>query len=340
MRVIPIREYQNTPDLDKIRAVAGNPDLKPDDIFDFGTFLIAKSGTNKNHTDITPEGQKAAVKQWIGRAIYYRDHDTEAPNQIGRIYDSWTIDGNCGTSTYGRGFGVRTDDLKDIFARIENGIHREMSCGYEPVRSVCSACGSDLDPKTFSNCPKGHRVGVDGVFARDLAFQPDHISFVGRPAVEGAGLLYDATVERLGVALRRCGLAPVDAKDTTPPPAAAADIDRLSQLAEDGVEFRRWAVDEFTLWYVRSHPSPTAADDAKALADKITAREMVALARIERQRFKEILPDGKQISATPVATSEAEATDRVGSEPPPTYKDFKDIFRDLKRTYSRLEGKD
>lgn len=338
MRITPIREY-NGPDLDRIRQVAGNTDLAEADIFDFGTFLIARSGVNKNGTDITAEGQKAAASAWVGKPIYFRDHETNSSNQIGRIYSAWTVDDDAGTRTYGKGYGVRTDDLADIFKRIDGGIHREMSCGYEPVRSVCSACGSDLDAKSFSTCPKGHRLGVDGVYARDLEFTPDHVSFVGRPAVEGAGLISGSAItERLGAALRRCGVSPDAMVDRNAPPPSAADVDRLSQLAEDGVEFRRWAADEFRCWYQRSNPTATA-DEVATLTAKLAAREMVALARIERQRFAEVMPDGKQISTT-TAKAGADEPVEVADEPPPTYRDFKDIFRDLKRTYSRLEGKE
>ena len=319
MRVIPIREYQNTLDLDAIRRVAGNPELNEANIFDFGTFLIARSGVNKNGTDITAEGQKAAASSWIGKPIYFRDHETNSSNQIGRIYAAWTVDDNIGTKTYGKGYGVRTDDLRDVFARIDGGIHREMSCGYEPVKSVCSACGSDLDAKSFTTCPKGHHVGTDGVYARDLEFQPDHISFVGRPAVEGAGIC-SAAAERLGAALRQCGIIQ---PDHLPPPPTPADVDRLSQLAADGVEFRRWAAEEFRRWYQRNNPAATA-EDIGCLTGKLAAREMVALARIERSRFAEALPDGKQISAAAAAVD----TDSVESpEPQPTLKDIAALVR-------------
>lgn len=292
MRITPIRENRSTDiDLDKIRRVAGNGDLSEADVFDFGVFVIARSGVNRNATDITAEGQRGAVAGWIGRPIYFRDHETEADNQIGRIYDAWTDDRSGETVTLGRGYGVKTDDLKDVFARISAGVHREMSCGYEPVRSVCSACDSDLDSQTFSTCPKGHRVGSDGVFAKDIEFQPDHISFVGRPAVEGAGLVL-----------------------------ASADHARLSRLAQDGETFREWASSEFRRWYQRSNPTATA-DESETLSEKLSAREMVALARIERARFAEALPDGRQVT---IATPDPEAESVTTA---PTFKSFNDVFR-------------
>ncbi|MBP7746918.1 MAG: hypothetical protein KA383_12380 [Phycisphaerae bacterium] len=311
LRVTPIREHSATaPDLDKIRAVAGNADLAADDVFDFGVFVIARSGVNRNATDITPEGQRAAVDEWIGKPIYFRDHETEAANQIGRIYDAWIEDQAGETVTMGRGYGIRTDDLRDVFARIENGIHREMSCGYEPVRSVCSACGADLDAPSFNACPKGHRVGSDGVYARDLAFVPDHISFVGRPAVEGAGIVSAADVVRI---IRQY------AADPTPPPELAGV---LSELA-DARDFRDHAQAEFRR-YARSNLPDLTESDLSEICERLSARNLLRLARAEKARLTADLPDGKQL------TTVAPAPDPESGSSAPEYRNLKDLFSNLR----------
>lgn len=256
---ISMREFRRAPDLDKIRSVAGNPELDPADVCDFGSFLICRSGTFNGY-EITNEAQKQAVGGWIGKQILYQDHVKQVSNQIGRIYDAWTVEHDGEIETYGRGFGVRTDDLSDVFKRIENGVHREMSCGFYETAN---------------------------------GFEPDHISFVSDPAIEGAGLVLNS-----------------------------ADHARLSKLAQDGETFRQWASDEFRRWYQRSYPQATA-DESETLSEKLSAREMVTLARIEKTRFAEALPDGRQMTFAHKAEPDAEP-----SKPEPvTLRDISNAIR-------------
>lgn len=273
-----IREYQSDLDLNAVRKVAGNSELTAEQVFNFGTFVIARSGKNHNATEITAEGQRAAVDAWIGKAILLRDHEMQTENQIGRIYAAWIEEDGNAVVTKGKGFGVRTDDHADIFARIENGIHREMSCGYDPIKSLCSSCGSELDSKSFSACPNGHKVGVDGVIARDVEFSPDHISFVARPAVEGAGLVAASRTE----ILRQYGIQ--DESDET-----------IQTLIEDGRTMHEWAANEFRKYYIRNNPGA----DAETITKRLSARDLMNLARVEKDRLSEALGDGsQQVAAT------------------------------------------
>lgn len=224
-----------------------------------------------NETTITNDAQKQAVKQWIGKQILYHDHLTQVSNQIGRIYDSWIVEHGGEVETYGRGFGVRTHDLSDAFKRIENGIHREMSMGIN--------------------------------LTDDGSWEPHHLSFVSDPAIRtengklGAGLL-------AGFSKRIVSALGTDYDDSTA-------LQKIAALAEDGVDFRAWAADEFRRWYQRSNPQ-TTTDETAALAEKLSAREMVTLARIEQRRFSEAIPDGSQVltvndpegGAAPVAPAE------------------------------------
>lgn len=311
MRVIELREHR-TIDLEKIRQVAMNPDLSENEVFDFGTFIICRSGVNRNHTDITGEGQKFAAKDWIGKAILFRDHESESDNQIGRIYDAWTEERPGEVVTLGRGFGVLTDDLADIFKRIENGIHKEMSCAYEPVKSLCSECGGDLIGDRLMSCSNGHAVGRDGVFAKDIEFKPDHISFVGRPAVEGAGLIAAGDAQKL---LRVFNDLGEDPEQT---------IRELKRDADDGKAYREFVTDEFTKWFGLANPD-AEPDEIENLAEKLSAREMCRLARIQKERFHEVLPQGgrQMMTSTPESVEEHAAT----IEEPISLKDIASAMR-------------
>lgn len=284
---ISMREFRRAPDLAKIRSVAGNPELDVSDVCDFGTFLICRSGTF-NDTSITNDAQRQAVGQWIGKQILYHDHLTQVSNQIGRIYDSWIVEHDGEVETYGRGFGVRTDDLSDVFKRIENGVHREMSMGIN--------------------------------LTDDGSWEPHHLSFVSDPAIRnengklGAGLLLSQFSRRIASAIG-------DTDDS-------AALQKLTALAEDGVDFRAWATDEFKRWYQRSNPQ-TTTDDASALAEKLSAREMVALARIEQRRFSEALPDGSQVLS--VNDTEEDGAPVTHADPLP--------IRELSRVFSSKRSK-
>lgn len=302
MREVSIREYKASPDMEVIRKVAGNPDLSANEVFDFGTFMICKSGVNRNQVDISSEGQKSAVNGWIGKAILYRDHEKTTSNQIGRIYQTWIVENGKETITYGRGYGVHTSDLQDIFKKIENGINREMSCGYELVKSVCSNCHSDLTGDRFNVCNKGHKVGHDGVYAKDVSFNPDHISFVASPAVEGAGLV--AASADLNKILRIFG-------ETATVDNVVDKVRELKHVANDGYYFRAWCSSEFHKWYGLSNPD-VADEEIGQLASKLTTREMMRLARIEKDRMNEVFPvGGKQMSIA----AEPEETDKPKAEP-------------------------
>jgi len=304
-----IREFQQQqPDIHKIRIVAGNKKLQLEHVFDFGSFVIAKSGVNRNHTDISAEAQRLAAERWIGKAILFRDHESTTDNQIGRIYDAWTEDRQDGTYTLGRGYGIKTEDTKDIFARIESGIHREMSCAYDPTKSICSQCQSELTGDRLMSCPQGHEIGRDGVHAIDLEFMPDHVSFVARPAVDGAGLVAAGDQNKLLRIFRELGDEPEQA------------IRDLKRDAEDGRAYRSMIADEFAKWFGLAHPDSTD-EEIRNLAAKLSAKEMCNLARIERERVHEMLPNGgRQMT---VAATEQDG-DAITT---PEFTNIQDIFR-------------
>lgn len=286
MRETTIRQFSSGEiDLEQIRKVAGNKELTADEVFDFPPFIIARSGRNHNRSDISAEGQKAAVTGWIGKPVYFEDHRTEARNQIARIYHAETKDENGETVTIGRAYAIKTESNRDLLTSIRNGIHREMSCGYEITKSVCNLCGIDV---LTADCPQ--HASDEKYYVRDLEFTPDHVSFVGRPGVEGAGL----------IAASR--------KQSTDP--------QLTKLAEDGKAFRSWAADEFGKWYGLTNPN--ASDETvKDLTGRLSASEMLTFARIEKDRYHEVVPDGRQ---------QLEAPEQTETTAQKHYKSEKEIF--------------
>lgn len=270
MRTITIKQFnQQTIDIEKIRAVAANPSLSADDVFDFPKFVIARSGRNHNRTDITGDAQKSAVNEWVGKPVYFKDHELKSDNQIGRIYDSWTEDKDGETITYGRAFAVKCKEDEDLHKKIKNRQHSEMSCGYEPVKSQCNKCGADT---LNSHCPTHEKM--PDYCARDMEFHPDHVSFTGNPAVEGAGLCNHSREEHLTESLSN------------------------ARLMADGQLFRDWTRAEFSKWF-RLNNKTTSAEEIESLTDRLTAKEMLTFARIEQSRFQEVIPSGQQQLTAP-----------------------------------------
>ena len=294
-KTIPIKLYsQSNVDIAIVREVADNPDLDESKVFFFGPFLICASGRNFNSTELDGEAQRTVVKAWAGLPIYYGeiDHDEKARNQVARIYDAWTEERNGRTETWGKGYGIWTNGNKDLFDEIDGKVKKEMSCGIDVSKSVCSVCAAEIDlsnqPAFFGSCPNGHTAGQDGCYFRDVEWQPVHLAFVGRPGIEGAGLT-EAASEADTTALRtylRTGKGELA-------PDLAEPIQSLRRQAAEGQEFREWAEAEFRKWYRSNHPSDPS-ENVDDLASRLTAREMVRLARIERDRFHELVGDGSQ----------------------------------------------
>jgi len=292
IRQTVIRQYdQQSFDLDKIRQVAG-ADVNPDDVYDIGKFIIARSGRNNNRTDITSEAQKSAVTAWIGKPVYYNGHKYDTDNQVGRIYEAWTEDKDGETLTYGRAYGAKTKDDKDEARRtkIQNRINREMSCGYECSKSVCSICGNDVT-KSKGICIS--HANQPDYYAKDIEIVPNHVAFVGDPAVDGCGL---------------CTHSRKDADDTA-----------LRMLADDGKTFRTWTCAEFAKWYRLNNRNATI-EEIETLTGKLSAKEMVTFARLEQSRFQEVIPTGAQQLTAPSETTEQTTN-------APKYKSIKDIFK-------------
>lgn len=267
-------------DLDLIRQVAGNPDLASSQVFEFPEFIIAKSGRNSNDTDITPEGQKAAVDRWIGKSIYYNGHSTEPENQIGRITKTWITEEDGITITKGIGYGIHSDVDDAKFAKIKNRIHQEMSCGYDLDKALCSACKSDVDLES-ATCGNGHKMGEGDAYWMDIEFRPDHVAFVGRPAIEGAGLIaaeeHQATIKTFEDENQQL-------KDA---------IASMARDAVDGREFRIWAADEFSKYLRRNH-SNMQDDEIEGMVSRMTAKDMLRLGKLEKSKFVERIMSGKQ----------------------------------------------
>jgi hypothetical protein len=90
-------------------------------------------------------------------------------------------------------------------------------------------------------------------------------------------------------------------------------IHDLKRDAEDGREFRAFARTEFVKWHrLNNREAPQA--EIETLADKLTAKEMIRLARVDKERFHEIIPNGKQVTQFAAVEDKREELEPVALE--------------------------
>lgn len=293
MRSIQITEFSENPsdaDLEKIRHDAGNPNLSPEDVVLFGKSLIARTDVAGNGIRFSRQSLIDAAPTFIGRPINF-DHDSrKATRQIGRIFDAYTSDVAEATFLFVHSYAIRTDEDADLHKKLMNRQHREQSMGIRLLAAQCCECGTELETPHFS-CLK-HPTGEILV----TQFSGEHLSYVGEPAIEGAGILADQ--ERLVRIFSDLG----DDPEQT--------IRELRRDADDGKAFREFVTNEFVKWYGLVIPD-SEPEEIATLAEKLTATEMCKLARIQKDRFHEVLPQGgrQMMSSSPEPDEQAETID-------------------------------
>lgn len=115
------------------------------------------------------------------------DHAWSAQGQVARIFDAKAE--RMGTVTILRAWAymLRREETEPLIARIEAGIHREVSVGCAMGKGVCSICG---EPYGSCNHRKGERYGEEICYC--VLCEPRdayEFSFVAVPAQREAGVL-------------------------------------------------------------------------------------------------------------------------------------------------------
>lgn len=115
------------------------------------------------------------------------DHEWSAQGQIARIFDAWTESAGEATILRAWAYMLRGEDTDPIIAKIEAGIHREVSVGCAMEKTLCSICGAQ-----YGTCE--HRKGE--VYGGEVCYgilcgakDAYEFSFVAVPAQSEAGVL-------------------------------------------------------------------------------------------------------------------------------------------------------
>ena len=115
------------------------------------------------------------------------DHEWSAQGQIARIFDAWTETAGEATILRAWAYMLRGQDTDPIIAKIEAGIHREVSVGCAMEKTLCSICGAQ-----YGSCEhrKGEVYGGEICYAILCGAKDAYeFSFVAVPAQSEAGVL-------------------------------------------------------------------------------------------------------------------------------------------------------
>ena len=115
------------------------------------------------------------------------DHEWSAQGQIARIFDAWTETAGEVTILRAWAYMLRGQDTDPIIAKIEAGIHREVSVGCAMEKTLCSICGAD-----YGTCEHRKGESYNGEICYGIlcgAKDAYEFSFVAVPAQSEAGVL-------------------------------------------------------------------------------------------------------------------------------------------------------
>ena len=115
------------------------------------------------------------------------DHEWSAQGQIARIFDAWTEKAGEATVLRAWAYMLRGQDTDPIIAKIEAGIHREVSVGCAMEKTLCSICGAQ-----YGSCEHRKGESYNGEICYGIlcgAKDAYEFSFVAVPAQSEAGVL-------------------------------------------------------------------------------------------------------------------------------------------------------
>ncbi len=170
----------------KVRAISTEP-VHQNTIFDGAVLSSGSISEMKDLVNYTDEN--------IGVLTM---HDSSELN-VGRVFYSEVVDEGGVTALYAYLAILKTDDTKDLIAKIDNNVLDEVSVSFTPKHAVCSKCdfdymGPDADIMNWltQTCPEGHTIGEDGCHLNLSGIEHfSEISIVNRGAATNAKILQE-----------------------------------------------------------------------------------------------------------------------------------------------------
>ena len=287
-----IKEAQGGPrtaleegDLALIGALARSP-LKEEEIYTF-SLRLCDNEIDRDYERFAPETLEALAELFVGKSGIF-DHQWSARGQAARIYKTQVVweegrltgagDPYCWLKGYA--YMLRTDSTKDLITEIEGGIKKEVSVGCSVERAVCSVCGAD---RNQGNCghQKGREYGGKLCYTSlEGAKDAYEFSFVAVPAQPLAGVVKSAGGWRELVKAFPGG------------DMELARLEREAQLGRKYLENLR----EETVRLALLADGELEEETVKAMAAKLSARELETLGKSFARRAEERYPIQTQLS--------------------------------------------
>lgn len=183
-------------DIDLINKYTLTP-LAPEGVFTFSVALCTTE-IDRDIESFTKKCIDGLAQLFLGKTGIF-NHSWNAKDQIARIYRTAVEQGE-GINDIGEQlYHIRADayiprgaETDSFIAKIESGIHKEVSVGCAVKDCTCSICGKPM--KWWGECEDGHRKGLkyeEGLCYGKLENPIDayEFSFVAVPAQRGAGVV-------------------------------------------------------------------------------------------------------------------------------------------------------
>lgn len=175
---------------EKMSAVLGTPDFKPEDfafyeVIAINDLPVSKMGSLYDGSRMT-EGTLQAMVDYINKETFLPLHTLHQQGRELPVGRAFSAELNKAVNAQGKFntevrtlfyIPLNTDKGKELSANIDNGIINEVSIGASPQQLKCSGthegkpCGFDyMGDNTFMNwldqtCSNGHTIGKDGIHA-------------------------------------------------------------------------------------------------------------------------------------------------------------------------------
>lgn len=176
-------------------------ELKPEDVFCFSA-ILTNNEVDRDTEYFSSKSLDTLAKLFLGKTGIM-DHSWSMKNQVARLYrlevetpGGKNFRGDPLKELRGSAYILRTEESQPVIDKIEGGIVKEISIGFNVERTVCSICGESFyyDRNDWKmKCNNGHIKGekYNGMLCAVQLENPTdayEFSFVAVPANRGAGV--------------------------------------------------------------------------------------------------------------------------------------------------------
>lgn len=272
--------------------------LSAEDIYIFSV-VLCDNDIDRDLERFDVNALKALSKLFVGKTGIM-DHNPSAANQMARIF-SCQVENVPGKKTktgddyyrlVGKAYLPNTSGNSDLIARIDSGIHKEISVGCAVDQVVCSVCGKDRKTQGCTHI-KGNEYG--GTICHNILKNPTDAyewSFVAVPAQTQAGVIKSFNtkeVKKVKEIIKNFA-SDRDVKLTSYEAKQLSDyILKLEEDAHNGRIFRKQLADDVIRLSMVVQPE-ISKEIMSDLTDKMTIKQLQCFKEYFSSKTGECLP--------------------------------------------------